>query len=151
MLRQLVQGCRHSSLGSSTPSILSPFESQAHHQLFYQFIFDSCHVKKTKKQKEAGIGPFLRQLVDKFISMGTQAMGKCKNDLRKVSFIAKQFYFVILVVKFLCHCCGFLSKRNTNSKIERPFLLNQPISVLLDESLPTRTFTVKRSTTRNGL
>ena len=31
---------------------LSPgFESQAHHQRFYQFIFDLCHVEKTKINK----------------------------------------------------------------------------------------------------
>ena len=32
------------------------FESQSHHQIFYQFIFESCHVEKTKRNtKEAVI------------------------------------------------------------------------------------------------
>ena len=32
------------------------FESQSHHQSFYQFIFESCHVEKTKRNtKEAVI------------------------------------------------------------------------------------------------
>ena len=37
------------------------FESQSHHQSFYQFIFESCHVEKTKRNtKEAVIKKFVQ-------------------------------------------------------------------------------------------
>ena len=41
------------------PSYRPGFKSQAHHQCYYQFVFELCHVEKTKiNEKEAGIGPF---------------------------------------------------------------------------------------------
>ena len=59
------EGCRHSSVGSSVPSILPlGFESQAHHLPFYQFILICVMWKRRKLRKEAGIGPSLKRPVN---------------------------------------------------------------------------------------
>ena len=57
------------------PSCRPGFESQAHHLSFYQFIFELYHVEKDEnKQKEAGIGPFLKKTVQIFnVTAGTCA------------------------------------------------------------------------------
>ena len=56
----IFMGCRHSSGDKSVPPILPPgFESQTHHLHFYQFIFEYCHVEKTKiNKKRPGFGHF---------------------------------------------------------------------------------------------
>ena len=55
------RGSHHSSVVLFTPTILRHhrFESQAHHQQFFQFVLLKLWWEKDKnKQKEAGIGPF---------------------------------------------------------------------------------------------
>ena len=53
---------RHSSVVSSSPTILRPgFESQAHHLRFFQFVLLKLLLeleKNKNKQKEDGIGPY---------------------------------------------------------------------------------------------
>ena len=45
------------------PSCHLGFESHAQYQHFYQFVFELCHVEKTKiNEKEAGIGPFFKKI-----------------------------------------------------------------------------------------
>ena len=52
------------------PSCRPAFESQANHLLFSQFVFELCHVEKTKiNKKEAIIGPFLKKTIVKSIQL----------------------------------------------------------------------------------
>ena len=45
------------------PSCRPVFESHAHHQCFYQLIFDLCHVEKTKiNKKSPGLAHFFKKV-----------------------------------------------------------------------------------------
>ena len=46
------------------PSCRPGFESQAHHQCFYQYIFVLCHVEKTKVNKmRPGLAHFFKKIL----------------------------------------------------------------------------------------
>ena len=45
------------------PSCHPGFESQAHHQFFYQFIFESFHVEKTEINKKRPGNGHLKNVV----------------------------------------------------------------------------------------
>ena len=57
-------GGRHNSVVSSVPTILRPgFESQAHQLSFLQFVLVKLYRENNEnKQKEAGIGLFLKKI-----------------------------------------------------------------------------------------
>ena len=75
MLHIVIYDCRAfirlTNRGAATahlhfPSCCPGFESQAHHQCFYQFKFELCHANNTKiNEKDAGIGPFKKRLTMK--------------------------------------------------------------------------------------
>ena len=56
------RGGRHSSVVLSAPTILWPWiKSQAHHLCFFQFVLLILYRENNEnKQKEAGVGPFLK-------------------------------------------------------------------------------------------
>ena len=82
----------HSSVVSSRlPSCGPGFKSQAHHLCFFQFVLLKLWWEKDKnKQKEAGIGPFLKIKINRlapFISQCSRLLGLHSP----VTFITKQW------------------------------------------------------------
>ena len=68
MDRKNDQTLQVNSVDSPVPSILPPgFESQAHHLCFYQFIFELCHVEKTKiNKKRSGLAHSKKHITSEF-------------------------------------------------------------------------------------
>ena len=111
-------GCRHSSVDSSAPSILPPrFESQAHHLRFYQFIFELCHVEKTKiNKKRQGLVHFLNASVSSTAPVTTLVQIKFAVQLVSSSTpanftaIGQNICLVVMGGDSCSEGCGFESK-----------------------------------------
>ena len=91
-------GCCNSSVDPSPPSTCCPgFESQAHHLGFYQFIFEFCHVEKTKINKKRPGRPIEKNMVK--IRLNSKAF---QNGYDSTNSYSANLWF----------CCTYLLAKN---------------------------------------